>query len=136
MRFPLLAWILIGASAMPLVANAQIYKWIDEKGGVNYGHKPPANARNLTRLGSDDPKLSIVPGIPPQEMQAQRELSSRRRVEQFDRGPPSRVDRATVDEAGRNLESRERCFAERRVDCTAPTPATYDFGPSYVPGHP
>ena len=93
MRFTFLSWILIGALGMPLVADAQIYKWIDEKGGVNYGHKPPANARNLTRLGSDDPKLSIVPGIPPQEMQAQRELSSRRRVEQFDRGPPSRVDR-------------------------------------------
>lgn len=35
------------ALAVP-VASAQIYKWVDEKGQVHYGEKPPAGAKPST----------------------------------------------------------------------------------------
>ena len=38
---------LVLALAMP-VASAQIYKWVDEKGRVHYGEKPPAGAKPST----------------------------------------------------------------------------------------
>ena len=39
-----LAVIVLGLGSAS-VAHAQVYKWVDEKGTVNYGNKPPANAR-------------------------------------------------------------------------------------------
>lgn len=38
---------LLLALAMP-AASAQIYKWVDEKGRVHYGEKPPAGAKPST----------------------------------------------------------------------------------------
>jgi hypothetical protein len=32
----------------PLIAQAQIHKWVDEKGRVHYGEKPPPGAKSST----------------------------------------------------------------------------------------
>ena len=40
MRLAILALLLAAAPAW-----AQIYKWVDEKGRVQYGEKPPAGAK-------------------------------------------------------------------------------------------
>jgi hypothetical protein len=83
--------------------------------------------------------LSVIPSSRPQPAplrarDLERDLGSRiARVGRDRDALPSRVDRATVAALGRQLEWRERCFAERRVDCTAPTAATYDITPSYSP---
>jgi glutaredoxin len=37
--------------ATSALAQAQQYRWIDEKGGVQYGDAPPASAKKVERLG-------------------------------------------------------------------------------------
>ena len=43
---------LIGALALPLLAQGQVYKWVDPTGVVTYGNKPPPNAAGVARLPS------------------------------------------------------------------------------------
>jgi hypothetical protein len=136
MNVSIIRWALIGALALPLLAHAQIYKWVDDQGVTNYGNKPPPNAVGLTTLTGGESRVSVIPSPRPQPAPAasERDLGSRiARVERDRDALPSGVDRATVAALGRQIEWRERCFAERRVDCTAPTAATYDITPSYSP---
>lgn len=55
------------------LAQAQQYRWIDEKGGVQYGDAPPASAKKVERLGPkrDDTATPEQGGAPqlPQEVQ-------------------------------------------------------------------
>ena len=136
MNVSIIRWALIGALALPQFAHAQIYKWVDEKGVTSYGNKPPPNAGRLATLTDGESRLSVIPSSRPQQAPAARERDLESRIARAERDRdalPNGVDRATVDALGRQLEWRERCFAERRVDCTAPTAATYDITPSYSP---
>ena len=136
MNVSIIRWALIGALALPLLAHAQIYKWVDDKGVTSYGNKPPPNAAGLTTLTDGESRVSVIPSPWPQPAPAARERGLESRIARGERerdALPSSVDRATVAAVGRQLEWRERCFAERRVDCTAPTSATYDTTPSYSP---
>jgi hypothetical protein len=116
-------------AAVAAPAHAQVYRWVDDRGVVNYSSKSPSNANGVVQIDAYDTRLSIVHGatrparadglrVPPTPAA----LTS---------SPPGYVDRATLEAAGRTLVDRERCFAERRVDCANPTGATYDFGPAY-----
>jgi Domain of unknown function (DUF4124) len=132
MNASIIRWAIIAALGAPPLAHAQIYKWIDENGITTYGNKPPPGAAGLARFTDGGSRLSVIPSARP--ARAERALESRIARIERDRGAlPSAVDRATVATLGRQLESRERCFAERRVDCAAPTAATYDATPSYSP---
>src|SRR4249920_1729559 len=122
MNVSIIRWALIGALALPLLTHAQIYKWVDDKGVTSYGNKPPPNAAGLTTLTDGESRVSVIPSPRSQPAPATRERERD--------ALPSSVDRAAVAAVGRQLEWRERCFAERRVDCTAPTAATYDSTPS------
>ena len=136
MKCSIIRWALISALALPPLVHAQIYKWVDDKGVTTYGNKPPPNAAGLTALPDGESRLTVIPSSRPQPAPAAREpdLASRiARVEHNRDALPSGVDRATVAALGRQLEWRERCSAQRRVDCTAPTAATYDITPSYSP---
>ena len=136
MNVSIIRWALISALALPQFAHAQIYKWVDEKGVTSYGNKPPPNAARLATLTDGESRLSVIPSSRPQPAPAARERDLESRIARVERDRdalPSGVDRATVAALGRQLDWRERCFAERRVDCTAPTAATYDITPSYSP---
>jgi len=134
MNTSIVCWAIISALALPQLAHAQIYKWVDENGVTTYGNKPPPSAAGLTRLTDAGSRLSVIPSTRAEPVYAVRALEGRiDRVERSHGPLPSGVDRATVATLGRQLEWRERCFAERRVDCTAPTAATYDSTPSYSP---
>jgi hypothetical protein len=65
---------------LPLLAYAQIYKWVDEKGRVHYGEKPPAGAKSSTVR-----KEATPPGAPPSaakgDLSAQEADFRRRQVE-------------------------------------------------------
>ena len=63
--------LLLGALTMPLLAHAQIYKWVDQKGVTSYGQKPPRDALKVTVLRADS-NLSIIPlAIPRDPRQTQ-----------------------------------------------------------------
>jgi hypothetical protein len=56
--------LLLLALCLPLAVEAQIYKWVDEKGRVQYGEKPPpgAKASTLRPEASPPSRPAPVPG--------------------------------------------------------------------------
>ena len=130
MRCIPLALALSGALAVPFGSHAEVYKWVDERGVINYGTKPPRDAVNVMKVDASGSNLRIIPTALPRTVPAQpeRPLDNRRGGM-----AGSAVDRATLDQLDRALSWRERCFAERRVDCMNPTAATFDHTPSYAP---
>jgi Domain of unknown function (DUF4124) len=127
-----ICWALVGVLALAPAAQAQVYKWIDERGTTSYGSKPPPNARRVTQLTEADSRVSIIPTARPQAAAPlrERDLDVRlARVERERDAPVIAADRLSVAEA----EWRERCFTERRVSCTPPTAATHDIMPSFAP---
>ncbi len=65
---------LLLALAVP-IASAQVYKWVDEKGQVHYGEKPPAGSKPSA---VKPPAVSPNPPAQAQDFPSQ-ELESRRR---------------------------------------------------------
>ena len=118
--------LLVAAAAAP--AYAQVYRWVDDRGVVNYANKSPSNMNGVARIDAYDTRLSIVHGSAPARGEGARVPPT---PAVLTSSPPGYVDRATLEAAGRTLADRERCFAERRVDCANPTSATYDYGPAY-----
>lgn len=137
MSSSLLRCLLAGALTMPLLAHAQVYKWIDQKGVVNYGEKPPRNAAKVTTLEPES-KLSTIPTAIPREPQRQSQTADamwQARVAQLERTAVANAyDRPIAVPVPDAAAWRERCFAELRVDCGRPTAATYDYIPSFFPG--
>ncbi len=77
--------------AMPAAVTAQLYKWVDEDGGVTYGDTPPPKAKNVRPVNQGS--VSVVPGVPKDQMDAMRERDEQRRgsassARQTRRAPP------------------------------------------------
>ena len=132
MNVSIIRWALVSVLALAPAAQAQVYKWIDERGTTSYGSKPPPNARRVTQLTEADSRVSIIPSPRAAACRAARERDLDIRLARVERerdAPVVAADRLSVAET----EWRERCFAERRVNCTAPTAATHDITPSFAP---
>jgi hypothetical protein len=46
------------------VASAQLYKWIDKNGHIQYGDTPPTDAQKVTRLKAPPPGSAPAPAAP------------------------------------------------------------------------
>jgi hypothetical protein len=137
--------ILFFASAVlflaPALASAQVYKWVDEKGVVNYSSQPPIE-RKATLL---DPNSVSVSSYTPDETLtraatttpsaneralAERIASLERRLE------AERYSRQILADAqARALEMRfEQCLRDRRLDCDYAgfDPYFAPYGPTIV----
>ena len=114
----LLAILVAGALTPPAVAQ---YKWVDEKGVTNYGNAPPQNARNVEKV---EERVSTVPGQKPEAQPGGGGAAKQASPE-----VQQRAQSAPGDDAG---GARERCIAERRVDCVAPSGALPEPG-AYPP---
>lgn len=109
--FPLLA-------GVPSAAVAQVYKWVDEKGVVNYGDKPPARGKPVQPLAENGGSVSVVPGIPREELERQRERDTQQRLRELER----EVDALRAREVAR--------------DNVAPYPVPTDgYVPTYAYGY-
>lgn len=130
---------LVAASFLSAPAMAeQVYKWVDDTGRVHYGNKPPDGSKG-GQVQKVEPKISTIPFNRPDpgEVRAMQEREQRRR-EQFERDTERRAAssaaRGSLEEAARYW--RERCYAERRVDCDGPAPSyLYDPGFAFAPGY-
>ena len=72
------------AAAVPGLARAEVYKWIDDKGVVNYGDQPPASSKNAMPLDATTSTLSVVPGLPQDVLQRELERALEWRVNQLE----------------------------------------------------
>jgi hypothetical protein len=79
----LFAAAVLGALAQP--ALAQLYRWVDERGAVNYGDTPPSNARQVTPLNPDRSGVSVVPGLSAEQMERARASAEQSRIERLER---------------------------------------------------
>jgi hypothetical protein len=108
------------AIAVPAAATAELYRWVDERGGVVYGNVPPPGAKKLAQLDENNGRVSTVPGLSPEQMARSRELELAARVERLER---------------ELYEARARAVA---APVAYPYPA-YDPGyasyPAYYPGY-
>jgi hypothetical protein len=97
-------------------AWAQIYKWVDEKGRVQYGEKPPASAKAAPLRGEAAPAT----GEPraPVDLSRQEEAFKERRIReklQEDReAQEAKVNQGRCENARAQLENTERFQLYRR----------------------
>jgi hypothetical protein len=101
-------------------AYAQVYKWVDGNGVVNYSTTPPNDRpalklENETRLSSYAPLPEPPPAV---------ELAVSMRIERLERELPAErrsrqteQDRESERLAALREQERERCRRDRRVDC-------------------
>jgi hypothetical protein len=76
---------LLAMAAAPVAAQAPLYKWVDERGVVNYGDTPPAGARKTSQLDETTSSLSVVPGLSKEELAQMRERETQARVARLER---------------------------------------------------
>ncbi len=108
----------------PAPALAQVYKWVDDRGVVNYSSQPPAdrksarldpNSVSVSTYAPDEKLTRTVQAIPSvnERALAGRIASLERKLE------AERYSRQVLADAqARSMEGRfEQCLRDRRVDC-------------------
>ncbi|MGC2519670.1 MAG: DUF4124 domain-containing protein [Burkholderiales bacterium] len=115
-------------------AWAQIYKWVDDHGVVNYSSRPPLD-RKASELDLSAATVSVYEAEKPDRRTAavarsevaslsdkierlQRELEAERRARQY-----AAADTRSSD------ANYDQCVAERRVDCNGIYNGSYPYGP-------
>ena len=136
------------AAAFP--AQAQMYKWIDERGQVTYSNTPPPNATQSNKLGIVEERVSVYSpdtqinralsdeASEPRDSRAMRR--QREQVEAERREKAEAATRANADRrAAQHQAAYDRCVAERRVECESiksgvQSDASYGYtsGPQYI----
>jgi hypothetical protein len=111
--------------AAPVPVQAQLYKWLDADGVVNYGDLPPPDAKNVQAVGPAS--LSVVPGVPKEQMEAMRERDEQRRQAALKLEADEARARASARAAG-GVPSELQTYEEYAYD--------YDYGPFFGYGPP
>lgn len=127
--------LLLAALASSAAANT-VFKWVDDKGVVNYATAPPAAARNLVVInaapaivstgyqqGDEETRYwrerrqreSMRDARDDQDLRLRRETEELRQV-QIRQQMQLAAQSATADEQRQRL-AREQCLRERRIDC-------------------
>jgi hypothetical protein len=116
---------------LALPAHAEIYKWVDEKGVVNYSNTPPENRRSV-KLDDDTGRVSTIEAYDYSKDGAkQREQALKDRVAQLEE-ETARNRQAAAQQELAAAEAyrmwREFCIAQRRIDCDDPYALPSDPG--------
>jgi uncharacterized protein DUF4124 len=122
-------WVTLAAN----LAGAQIYKWADDNGIVNYSSQPPANRKakaldtnaiTLSVYESDKPRQDAsarlaVASLGDKIDRLERQLEAERQARLYQAAADARAMQATYDE----------CVAQRGVDCNGIYNGAYAYGP-------
>lgn len=107
---PLAAALLATILLSPGLASAQVYKWVDERGGTHYGEKPPASIRE-SRVKSLD--IELTGNDPPPRKGECYTIQC-----QYERMRADRLERE--EELRKEWESRQRAaVAQKQADAAA-----------------
>ena len=126
------------AAVLASPAGAEIYKWVDDKGVVNYSNTPPGNRKSV-KLDEEQGRVSTIEaydysrGGASKREQALQERVARLEQEVARGRQTAALDAAAAAEAYRVW--REQCIAQRRVDCDDPYAASF-VDPGYVYPYP
>jgi len=101
-------------------AAAEVYRWIDQNGVVNYGSAPPAGVK-ASPVDTDRARVSVVPAPPrPAGSTELGQADLRTRINRLENQlDEERRLRALADaaEADRLARARAECEAQRRLNC-------------------
>lgn len=133
MRTNLVRSVLLLASFTAFPAAAEVFKWIDAQGVVNYSNKPPKDAKGPVRVQDRVSTVKMeVPATPAPD--AQRSLLQYR-VDRLERELAAER-RAGTGSSWAEIEAmekwREKCIADRRVDCDDPDALSEAGGYGYA----
>jgi hypothetical protein len=117
--------LIAGLLAAPLPVMAQLYKWLDADGVVNYGDLPPPDAKQVQAVGPTS--LSVIPGVSKEQMDAMRERDEQRRQAALQRDADEARARASA-RAASGVPSELQSYDEYAYD--------YDYGPFFGYGPP
>jgi hypothetical protein len=140
MRRLILSSALVSVLCFPAASVlAQVYKWVDEKGVVNYSSEAPAD-RKVTQLDPKAARVSIIGTDDPAKRTATGQGSMNERVlsEKIDRLErkldEERYARRVADAQAQTAADSwyQQCLRDRRVDCDyAGMDPYYGYGPNY-----
>ncbi|HLB13338.1 MAG TPA: DUF4124 domain-containing protein [Burkholderiales bacterium] len=114
--------------ALAPAVHADVYKWIDDKGVVNYSNTPPASRKSV-KLDEEQGRVSTIEAYDYSKSgAARREQVLQERVARLEQEvalgrQTAAQDAAAAAEAYRVW--REQCIAQRRVDCDGPYVASF-----------
>src|SRR5438552_1795606 len=115
--------------------SAQTYKWVDERGVVNYSSQPPAGyktARKLVlveeRISVYTPEKALLRAIESAPLRGGQVLSDKidRLERQLEAERQSRQYAAGADARALSI-AYEQCLAQRRVDCNESFSGYYPY---------
>lgn len=120
--------------ALAPAVHADVYKWVDDKGVVNYSNTPPPANRKSVKLDEEQGRVSTIEAYDYSKSgAARREQALQERVVRLEQGMARGRQTAALDAAAAADAYRiwrEQCIAQRRVDCDDP------YAPSFVdPGY-
>lgn len=103
-------------------ASAEVYRWVDERGVVNYGSRPPPGSK-AKPVSADDSRVRVVPA--PAKPAATTPASAEQTAVRDRLGRlESQVEEerrlralAQAAEADQHARARADCEAQRRLDC-------------------
>jgi hypothetical protein len=80
-RLHVLAGLVAALAALPAATafSAQLYKWVDERGVVNYSNQPPADPQAAAKVATVEDRLSVYTPDPSlvRDIEAERQRMSR-----------------------------------------------------------
>lgn len=82
MRVPIACTLALALASAAPCATAQLFKWVDDEGVVNYGDSPPPGVRFLPVTHGT---VSSVSGVPKQQMEEMRGRDQQRRTQRIRR---------------------------------------------------
>lgn len=106
-------------------AGAQMYKWTDERGRVNYSNTPPPDDMNGIQVGTVADKVSSYSSLGlAANAPATGDAALKNRVEALEQELAAERQARPRNEAAKNDDGRkaaaEDCARQRRVDCDRP----------------
>jgi hypothetical protein len=116
-------------------AHAQVYKWVDDKGVVNYSSSPPPKGKSAVKLDEEKGRVTTIPAPVRNDGSSAGDPALRQRVEQLEReAATQRQSAAQQDAAAAEAYRRwvEQCRTERRVDCDDPSRGAFAPGYDYA----
>jgi hypothetical protein len=123
MRRLILSSALVSVLCLPAIpVFAQVYKWVDEKGVVNYSNEAPAD-REAKQLDPKSSRVSIIASDETQRQTATASVSDRVLVEKIDRLErkldAERYARSVSEAQAQTAADSwyQQCLRDRRVDC-------------------
>jgi hypothetical protein len=138
----------------PAVAGDTVHRWVDERGVVNYGDAPPKGVKS--RQVPTDPALSGLPAeaapqsappplpppppvagtqAPPATVPLDRDTVREELERALQRSEAERARLMKDREDAERAAARQRCEAERRVDCGDDATLAGEDSTAYLPHH-